>query len=67
MFKEAEQLFCRYADDGNGLPKENLIKGLGLQSIESRVNTFDGKIQFDSSTNTGFSAQIVIPLPSHRK
>jgi signal transduction histidine kinase len=62
IFKDSEQLFCRYTDNGTGLPEKTLNHGLGLQSLKSRVDIFEGKIQFGNQESGGFFTRIVIPL-----
>lgn len=51
-------------DDGKGFNYEQAIEkgGLGLKSINSRVQYLDGTISWDSQTNKGTSVTINIPL-----
>lgn len=65
---KSEQLFCRYADDGKGLPEKLLGSGIGLQNIENRVQSFEGKLEFGNSDEGGFYCKIILPLEmNHQK
>jgi signal transduction histidine kinase len=52
----------RYSDDGKGLPKEIINPGLGLKSIEARVNSLKGTIEWGVGETKGFNALFKIPL-----
>jgi two-component system, NarL family, sensor kinase len=58
-----ENLEIFYSDDGKGFKAEEKAgsKSLGLQSIESRVNFLNGKMQFYSEPGKGVSYKIEIP------
>jgi two-component system, NarL family, sensor kinase len=58
-----ENLEIFYSDDGKGFKLEEKAgsKSLGLQSIESRVNFLNGKMQFYSEPGKGVSYKIEIP------
>jgi signal transduction histidine kinase len=51
-----------YEDDGKGCDLKQIIPGHGLKNIESRVKSFDGSIEFDSTPGNGLRANIEIPL-----
>ena len=51
-----------YEDDGRGCDLNQIIPGHGLKNIETRVKSFDGSIEFDSSPGNGFRANIEIPI-----
>ncbi|WP_452233161.1 tetratricopeptide repeat-containing sensor histidine kinase [Lacinutrix sp. MEBiC02595] len=55
--KENKKISINYKDNGVGciLKKYN-----GLQNTENRIETINGTITFDSSTNNGFKANIII-------
>lgn len=59
---KADQLFCQFTDDGKGLPEKLLHKGIGLQSIENRVQSFEGKFEFGNSDEGGFYCKIILPI-----
>jgi tetratricopeptide (TPR) repeat protein len=50
-------IFINYLDNGIG---GELKKGSGLQNTESRINSIDGKITFESVKDKGFKAKLVI-------
>jgi len=52
-------------DDGYGFDQKNLPKkdGLGVNSVISRVNYLNGKIEYDCQINKGCSVNIQIPMP----
>jgi signal transduction histidine kinase len=49
-------------DDGQGLP-DDLQTGVGLHSMQERVNELNGQIEFDSSSGEGTSVRVQLPLP----
>jgi two-component system, NarL family, sensor kinase len=51
-------------DNGKGFDVNNVLssKGMGLKSIESRVNYLAGKLNYDSSPSHGTTVNIEIPL-----
>jgi len=49
-----------YSDNGIGC-SEMLKFKKGLQNVENRIFTINGTITFDSETNKGFKAKIIIP------
>lgn len=64
---KSEQLFCQYADDGKGLPEKPLHSGIGLQNIENRVQSFEGKFEYGNSEEGGFYAKIILPLETNHQ
>ena len=52
--------FIIYEDKGFGLPKE-IIKGFGLNSIDSRIESLEGQGIYNSTPNCSFSLKIIIP------
>jgi signal transduction histidine kinase len=62
VLRKSDQLFCRYADDGKGIPEKQLDSGIGLQNIENRVKTLDGKLEFGNSDEGGFYCKIIVPI-----
>ncbi len=51
-----------YEDDGHGFLNQENGQGLGLKSIEARVNSFLGNLEILNSRSGGFAATIVIPI-----
>ncbi len=64
---KSEQLFCRYSDDGKGLPEKLIDAGIGLQNIENRVRSFDGKLEVGNSADGGFYCKIILPLETNHQ
>ena len=62
VLRKSDQLFCRYADDGKGIPEKQLSSGIGLQNIENRVKTLEGKLEFGNSDEGGFYCKIILPI-----
>lgn len=55
--KENKKISINYKDNGVGC---TLKKYNGLQNTENRMETINGTITFDSSTNNGFKANLII-------
>jgi signal transduction histidine kinase len=52
-----------YEDNGIGFDAENVNRGIGLDSINSRIEMVSGSLEFDQSERkTGITAFIRIPL-----
>ncbi|GMN11711.1 hypothetical protein MTsPCn9_28940 [Croceitalea sp. MTPC9] len=51
-----------FEDNGKGFEVKNLRKGIGLQNIENRLNTLNGKLLLDSALKRGTVININIPL-----
>jgi glucose-6-phosphate-specific signal transduction histidine kinase len=49
-----------YSDNGIGFSEKLILKN-GLQNAENRIQAVNGRLTFDSQTNKGFKAKIVIP------
>jgi signal transduction histidine kinase len=56
-----ELLELHYKDDGIGFDSSYSKKGVGLKSIFSRLEFYNGKIQMD--TNPGKGLEVMIKLP----
>jgi signal transduction histidine kinase len=52
----------QYTDNGRGLPDDIVASGLGLKSMEARVNSLNGTFTLSNKKNEGFSAVVKIPL-----
>ncbi|WP_339919597.1 hypothetical protein [uncultured Flavobacterium sp.] len=48
------------SDNGIGFTEKLILKN-GLQNAENRIQTINGILTFDSQTNKGFKAKILIP------
>jgi len=64
MLSREQQLIILVEDDGVGFNYEEAIKkeGIGLESINSRVEFLNGTIHWDAQEGTGSSVTINIPL-----
>lgn len=51
-----------YEDDGIGFNSTTIKKGIGLNSLGSRIEMVKGSLEFDTSPNEGTTAYIRIPL-----
>lgn len=57
-FKKTNNKTCIfYADNGKGC---TIKKGAGLQNVENRIKSINGTVIFESETNKGFKAKIII-------
>jgi signal transduction histidine kinase len=56
-----------YSDDGVGMNKNSLHKGIGLKNIESRVISLNGSLAISSEPGMGFTSSIIIPLQTREK
>jgi signal transduction histidine kinase len=55
-------IIFRYTDDGRGLSQKEVNPGLGLKSIEARVNSLKGTTEWSNKESAGFGAVFKIPL-----
>lgn len=51
-----------YEDNGKGFNASAATKGIGLNSLNSRLEMVDGNIEFDDTIQTGTAAYIKIPI-----
>lgn len=58
------KLIIAVIDDGEGIDPTQTVKGIGLDNINSRVETLQGSITIDSKEGVGVSAIIELPLKS---
>lgn len=64
LIMENDSLHINYNDNGDGFNVEAKLhskKGMGLNNIQNRINSLNGKIVFESSQTKGMSANILIP------
>ena len=57
---EQNTLKINYSDNGVGFSEKLILKN-GLQNAENRIQTINGILTFDSQTNKGFKAKILVP------
>jgi len=57
------ELICTIEDNGSGFDPENVeSRGLGLQSMKTRVAAMSGNLDIDSKTNSGTLITVIIPV-----
>ena len=62
-----DELFLKYTDDGIGFELESLesrTSGMGISNMVSRIKSIQGKIEFKTALNRGFTACIKCPAKS---
>lgn len=57
-----QQLLLQLTDDGCGFNLKLAGKGMGLQNVQSRVRSHNGKLEITSEINKGTNYKIAIPL-----
>jgi signal transduction histidine kinase len=57
---EKNTLKISYSDNGVGFSEKLILKN-GLQNAENRIQAINGILTFDSQTNKGFKAKLVVP------
>lgn len=63
FLQQPNKLILFYHDNGKGFEIKKLVKrGLGLNSIESRVNMIYGTLDFETSTGKGTKATVTLPV-----
>ncbi|SEW27567.1 Signal transduction histidine kinase [Chryseobacterium wanjuense] len=65
ILKLSSILNVQVEDDGEGFDKTKRSKGLGLNNINSRVQSLAGSIDIDSALGRGTSVNIEIPINSY--
>ncbi len=60
--KNAQNLIFIFEDNGKGFDFDEIKSGIGLNSVQSRIETVRGSIQFDTTPNEGTVVFIQIPL-----
>ena len=70
VFQAKQEYFERagvvYEDDGDGFTYDPLQSGLGLDNIESRIQSINGTLKFESG-NFGISYTIDIPVTINKE
>lgn len=60
--KSESHLILIFEDNGRGFDTNSIKKGIGINSLESRISFLKGSLEFDSSLNDGTTAMIKIPI-----
>lgn len=60
--QEKEWILIRYMDDGKGIDADAASLGLGLRSIEARINSLGGIFHIANGRDCGIDALFKIPL-----
>ena len=61
-----KQCAIRYTDDGKGFTRHKVKKGVGFESIETRVESYQGKLSIQSGKGKGIKVQISIPYSKQK-
>lgn len=59
---ERKKLYVSIVDDGKGLDTTQKYKGVGLNNILNRVDSYNGSIAIDSGPKKGCRIELAIPL-----
>jgi signal transduction histidine kinase len=59
---ENENINAAYQDNGSGINFDKFQSGLGVQSIENRVDYLNGYWKYGNRQTSGFYAKFIIPL-----
>lgn len=62
LYFEDKKFFMEYADDGKGYDPETISKGVGLDSMRSRIAFYKGTLILDSAPGKGSKAHITLPI-----
>ena len=57
-----DHLSLIYSDNGVGFDKDEVVNGLGLKNLESRVDRLEGTITTESKPNQGLTTIIEVPV-----
>ena len=55
-------LLFEYQDDGKGFDLKHVRKGVGLESIRSRLEFYKGSVKYSTSPGHGMTAVIMLPV-----
>lgn len=62
MNRTHNQLNILVKDNGSGFDTQKIVVGLGLKNIESRINSFNGKLYIQSAEDRGTAVNITFDL-----
>ena len=62
LYLKENKIELLYKDDGVGFDINNNVKGVGLRSIQSRIDFYKGTFEITTSPQKGFSALITMPI-----
>ena len=62
LFKLENNLILIVEDDGEGITGKSRKDGIGLMNISSRLDTINGKVNFEPSHESGTLATVKIPI-----
>lgn len=60
--KSGKEMMFEYEDDGKGFDLSHVRKGVGLESIRSRVEYYKGTVKYDTAPGKGMIAVIMLPV-----
>ncbi|MEY2595313.1 MAG: hypothetical protein RI965_585 [Bacteroidota bacterium] len=60
--RSGKELMFEYEDDGKGFDISHVRKGVGLESIRSRVEYYKGTVKYDTAPGKGMIAVIMLPV-----
>ena len=56
------QIALTVSDDGVGMPEEIQSDGIGMRNLQSRVDVLAGKLQLESTPETGTKVMVEVPV-----
>ena len=62
FIEEENFLKIHYSDNGKGATQEAVKNGNGLQNVENRISSINGKLTFETEKEKGLKIFISIPL-----
>lgn len=62
LYFKDRKFYMDYADDGKGYDPETISKGVGLDSMRSRIAFYKGSLVLDSAVGKGSRAHISLPI-----
>lgn len=60
--RQEKDLTATYKDNGKGILKEEMIEGIGMQSINNRVAYLQGTWHYGDQPEGGFIAEFLLPI-----
>ena len=62
LVRDKKGLRIFFTDDGKGFSTDKKNEGIGLKSIENRINLFKGQYKIESAANNGTVFKINFPF-----